>query len=100
MPCTKKRKRKKRLDPELKVRKKLIATPRVLKFKDYNAREGKIRVLWRVNKTLFPELMLALKFKGMAHEVQDDMLKDAGFTEESKGQWVFRSNKFSVFVYV
>lgn len=87
-------------EPEMKVRKKLIAVPRVEAFKDYRASQGLVRVLQRANNTLFPELMLALKFRGMAHEIQDDMLKDAGFTEEERGMWVIRSNKFSVFMYV
>jgi hypothetical protein len=87
-------------DPEMKVRKKLIAVPRVQKFTDYRARQGLVRVLYREDGTLFPELMLALKFRGMKHQVQDDMLKAAGFTEERKGMWVIRSNKFSVFMYV
>lgn len=91
---------KAKLDPETKVRKKLITVPRVINFKDFQGKESKIRVLHRANSTLFPELMIYVKFKGMAHEIQDDMLKDAGFTEESRGKWVLRTNKFSIFVYV
>lgn len=95
---TKRAVKKRKLDPELKER-NLTATPRVVKFKDYKGK-GLIRVLWRANKTLFPELALFLKFRGMAHELQDDMLKDAGLTEEKNGKWVLRTNKFNIFVYV
>lgn len=89
---------KAKLDP-LKARKKLVATPRVLNLKDYKG-QGFIRVLWRANETTFPEFALYVKFRGMAHQMQDDMLKDAGLTEESKGKWVLRTNKFSIFVFV
>jgi|SRR5271157_2288718 len=92
--------KKAKKEPQMKVRTKLIAVPRVTEFKDFRASQGLVRVLHRVDGTLFPELMLVLKFRGMKHQVQDDMLKAAGFTEEKTGMWVMRSNKYSVFMYV
>jgi len=82
------------LDP-IKQRKKLIATPRVLKFKDFKG-SGLIRVLTREG-SFFPEFALYPN-----HVTRDMMLSfvDAGFTDEGKGKWVLRTNKFSIFVYV
>lgn len=86
----------------LKVRKKLTDKPRVVTFKDYKG-QGLIRVLRRANWTLFPEFALYVKLEGPkhpVHEEHDEMLREAGLTEEQSGKWVLRTNKFNIFVYV
>lgn len=85
-----------KLDPKtIKVRKKLIANPPVIKFKDYKG-SGLIRVLTREGD-FFPEFALYPK-----HVTRDMLLSftDAGFTDEGRGKWVLRTNKFSIFVYI
>ena len=87
---------KKKLDP-LKARKGLIKKPKVLSFKDYDAK-GLIRILQRENEPLFPEFAIyptAYKLVTL-----QDCFKDAGLKEESRGKWVLRTNKFNIFVYI
>jgi hypothetical protein len=72
-------------------------------FKDYKG-EGLIRVLRRKNWTLFPEFALYVQLEKKTHPVHeehDEMLRQAGLTEEGNtGKWVLRTNKFNLFVYV
>jgi hypothetical protein len=89
-------------DP-IKQRKRLIARPAVVSYADFEGRDSMIRVLLRTDETAFPELALYPSYgytppydpKRMA-----EIFKEAGFTDEGRGKWVFRSNKFSVFVYL
>jgi hypothetical protein len=90
------------LDPkELKVRKGLINKPRVLDFRDFKA-SGLIRVLQREDAKnrevmdYFPEFALYPRKATMI----ESSLKDAGLTQEARGKWVLRTNKFNIFVYI
>jgi len=84
------------LDP-LKARKGLIKKPKVLAFKDYDAK-GLIRMLHREDGTLFPEIAIY----PTSHKLVTltDCLKDAGLKQEARGKWVLRTNKFNIFVYI
>jgi len=82
-------------DP-LKVRKKLIASPQVKGFTDFEAL-GTIRILHRKDKTEFAELALTNQKKGK--KTVEKALNFAGFTKEARGKWCLRTNKFNVFVY-
>jgi hypothetical protein len=81
-----------KLDP-LKKRTKLIANPQVIRFKDIKG-QGLIRVLTR-KTDYFPEFALYPN-----RMFDTDVLTDAGFTDEGRGKWVLRTNKFNIFVYV
>ncbi len=85
-----------KLDPSLKVRRKLIKKPKVEVFSDYKA-SGLVRILERQDGTLFPEFALYPKSN---RALLTESLKDAGLTEEAKGKWVLRTDKFSIFIYV
>lgn len=99
-----KRKRRKRKpkthDPEVKVRKKLIVNPQVLQVNDFTSK-GLVRVLHRKTDS-FPEFALYPEHtrSQFNKNIVLGSLKDAGFTDEGKGKWVLRTNKFNVFVYV
>ena len=95
---TKKKAVKGYYDP-LKPRKELIANPQVEKFHDYNAL-GTVRILHRKEALSFPELALTAEHKGSYMREIGEALKNAGFTDELRGKWVFRSNKFNIFVYI
>ena len=98
MPCAKKRKRaKKKLDAEAKVRKKLIANPQVQRFVDAKSNWAVVRVLHR--KGAPPLAEIGVKVVSGKVEVKE-AVDAAGFTNEGQGKWVWRSNKFSVFIYV
>ena len=95
MAKKKERKQKTYYDP-LKVRKKLIASPQVKNFTDFEAL-GTIRILHRKDKTEFAELALTNQKK--KRKVIEKALNYAGFTKEARGKWCLRTNKFNVFVY-
>lgn len=95
MKLRKSRKRKK-ADPVLKVRRKLISLPAVKSAKDFNC-SGLIRVLDR-EKDKFPEFALYPRNRNLAKIVKS--LRDAGFEQEERGKWVLRNDKFSIFVLV
>ena len=82
-------------DP-LKARRGLIKKPKVLSFKDYDAK-GLIRLLNRENN-LFPEFAIYPTTHKLV--TLQDCFKDAGFKQESRGKWVLRTNKFNIFVYI
>jgi hypothetical protein len=82
------------LDPDIKVRRRLIKKPMVLDYYDFEA-DGLIRVLLREDKTLFPELALYTK----PYVDVLESLRQAGFREEERGKWVLRTDKFNIFVY-
>jgi len=91
-----------RLDPDaLKVRRGLIKKPKVLGYADFEGTDSMIRILHRVDDTYFPELALfTSKYKPkMDKQRIGEVLRDAGFSEEARGKWVLRTNKFSIFVY-
>jgi hypothetical protein len=88
---------KRNLDP-FRKRRGLTSKPEVLGFKDFKG-TSLVRVLQR-KRDLFPEFALYVRFKKMAHEVQDGMLKDAGLKEQGTGKWVLRTDRFNIFVYV
>ena len=81
--------------PRIKARRKLIATPKVKRFRDFKG-GGLLRVLERSND-LFPEFALYMRSGG---SMVLGSLEDAGFKEEERGKWVLRTNRFSIFVYV
>jgi hypothetical protein len=82
----------------LKVRKRLTDKPKVLKFKDIKA-DGLVRVLFREADGRFPEFALYPRKTKYSMEMKA-ALHNAGLTEEARGKWVLRTNKFNIFVYV
>lgn len=88
--------KRKKADPVVKVRRRLISLPSVKSFKDFNC-SGLIRVLDR-EKDKFPEFALYPRNRNLAKIVKG--LRDAGLAQEEKGKWVLRTDKFNVFVYV
>jgi hypothetical protein len=86
-----------KLDP-LKTRTRMISKPKVVSFKDIKA-DGLVRVLFRVGNDRFPEFALYPKKTKFSMEMKA-ALHNAGLTEEAKGKWVVRTNKFNIFVYV
>jgi hypothetical protein len=104
MPCKRKAEKRGLYDPKkkaLKVRKRLTDKPKVLSHKDFKA-DGLIRVLARKDGTYFPEFALypQKNFNRRNKARPLASLVDAGLTEESRGKWVLRTNKFNIFVYV
>jgi len=89
-------KKRAKLDP-LKARRGLIKKPKVIRFRDYDAK-GLIRMLEREDATLFPEI--AIYPTSHTFVMLRDAFKNAGFKEESRGKWVLRTNKFNIFVYI
>jgi hypothetical protein len=87
-------------DPKkaLKVRKRLTDKPKVQSFKDIKA-DGLVRVLFREADGRFPEFALYPKKSKYSLEMKA-ALHNAGLTEEARGKWVLRTNKFNIFVYV
>jgi hypothetical protein len=85
-----------KLDPDtIKVRRGMVKLPRVTKFADFKG-QGLMRLLWREDLSLFPELALYLR----TNKALIESLKFAGLKEESRGKWVLRTERFSIFVYV
>jgi len=84
-------------DPKktIKVRRALIDTPRVKRFRDFKG-AGLLRVLER-SSDLFPEFALYMRQGG---SMVLRSLEDAGLKEEERGKWVLRTDRFSIFVYV
>jgi hypothetical protein len=88
----------KKLDPLR--RRPLMVAKYVKGYIDYNGK-ATIRVLdRRPEMSLLPEFALYVKFRNMPHNIQDQMLKNAGLREEARGKWVLRSDNLSLFVYV
>jgi phage terminase large subunit-like protein len=103
MLCKRKAEKRGLYDPKkksLKVRKRLTDKPKVLGFKDFKA-SGLVRVLQREDAKnrevmdYFPEFALYPRKSARI----ESALTDAGFTQESRGKWVLRTNKFNIFVY-
>lgn len=82
---------------ELTTRKKLIANPQVTGYVDAKTNWAVIRVLYRRNAPALPEF--AMKAISGTMELHDG-LQAAGFTDEGRGKWVLRTNKFNIFVYI
>jgi hypothetical protein len=91
--------KKKKASKAIRVRRGLTTKPKVVKYTDFKCR-GLIRILIREPTkdssrwNVFPEFAL------YPMNLRADILKDAGFKQESKGKWVLRTNKFNIFVYV
>lgn len=88
---------KKSVKKALKTRKQLVANPQVLSFRDIKV-PGTVRVLKRRDAEDFVEL--AVTVPGHYREAVMPSLKFGGFTDEKRGKWVLRTNKFNIFVYV
>jgi hypothetical protein len=87
-------------DFDPKKRSKLINKPKVVSFNDIEGR-GLIRVLRREDGSHYPEF--ALYPSRVMQDIgfhMEESLRDARFSLESRGKWVLRTNKFSIFVYV
>ncbi len=82
--------------PKIKARRRLIVTPKVVRYDDYKADGGLIRVLERSKAPPLPEFALYMK-KGTP--LLTEALVSAGLIEEEKGKWVLRTKNFSIFVY-
>jgi hypothetical protein len=86
------------LDPEpIRQRKQLIANPQVQSYTDVPAK-GLVRVLFRKDGSEFPEFALYAPKRAKSGMV--NALNDAQFTDEGRGKWVLRTNKFNIFVYL
>jgi len=87
-------------DFDPKKRSKLINKPKVVSFNDIEGR-GLIRVLRREDGSHYPEFALypsrVMQTIGFHME---ESLRDARFSLESKGKWILRTKKYSIFVYV
>lgn len=86
----------------LKIRRDFISRPAVVRYGDFEGNDSMIRLLLRSDDSTFPEFALYTdryrpKFD---KKVMGQALRDAKFTEEARGKWVLRTNKFSIFVYV
>jgi len=98
------RKRKKKADPDIEVRKEpkpaeVLGIGEVLKIRDWKAK-GLVRVVKGTQKE-FPEFALYLSKKKAKPDVHDwhSLLLNAGFTKEKEDKYVLRTNKLNLFVY-
>jgi hypothetical protein len=80
--------RKKRHDPEPEPLKRIP----VASFKDYGRVRGLIRMLKRVDGSLFPEFAFYVRSKRFPFEA-------LGFAKEAEGKYVYRGPNFNIFVY-
>jgi hypothetical protein len=93
------------LDPApLKQRKKLKKFPAVNSYRDIKANSGNLtRILYRVDKTVFPEFALYHDRATAKHKQTIlEALQHAGFEADptAKGRYVLRTNKFNVFIFL
>jgi len=86
----------------LQIRKHLVEKPAVVRFGDFEGTDSMIRLLLRSDDSTFPEFALYTdRYRPRFNKkVMGQALRDAKFTEEARGKWVLRTDKFSIFIYM